>query len=391
MPLADAASLDLSPAAAYRAILEKRIRQETELGKAVFTVATATPPLSPGQVVLDDRGRRDLEKTFVECGLWAVGADPLADRARNAYAYSYRYGGIRKDGAQGCVAGFTVRRFDPAALGDCGSLYLSFSKVPSSVVYQGQALAKSTDGAWALPQESGRTDLRTIDLADIDGTFNKIPGVTLLCEPDFGAGALRVTLRNSTDAPLSNLFAAVHLPPGLLTRYQAFRVPSVMPGATFMRDVPFGAGDQGFVLDEPLYAVSVDVSRAGGRDRLWATALGLAPQTYTLARDVARWVGPVDAALIDDARLQALSAETGPLAALGDTPEIAWRPSGFPGAAWYALSGPTHRYTPSEKALVDSGKAVKVAALQFEVPKSGDVKFRWNAGLWNPKGATLFL
>jgi hypothetical protein len=390
LPLADAALLDLSPAAAYRAILEKRIRQETELGKAVFTIATTTPPLPPGRTVLDDRGRRDLEKMFVECGLWAVGADPLADRARNAYAYACRYGGIRKDGAQGNTATFTVRRFDPAALGDCGPLYMSFSKAPASVIYQGQALVKNADGAWALPQESGRTDLRTIDLADIDGKFAKVPGVTLLCEPNFSAGALRMTLRNGTDAPLSNLFAAVHLPPGFLTRYQAFQIPSVMPGATLVRDVPFGAGDQRLALDEPLCAVSVDVSRAGGRDRLWATALGLAPQTCTLARDVARWVGPVDAALIDDARLQALSAETGPLAVLGDTPEVAWRPSGFPGAAWYALSGPTRRYTPAEKALVDAGKAVKIAVLQFEAPKNSEVKFRWNAGLWN-SDATLFL
>ena len=226
--------------------------------------------------------------------------------------------------------------------------------------------------------------------AATDGTVAALPGVAWRLAPDEAAGEVRVTLRNGGATPLKDVAVEVHLPPGPLTRLQRFAVPTLGPGETCARVLRIGAGDRKFVHGARLYAASADFAREGVRTRVWATARCPGPKIFPLARDVARVTGIVEASGVDEARLCQLSAEKGSLAPLGDAPTLAWRAVEYPEGDFFAISGPTRRYTPEERKLVDANRALKVAVFQFVAPAFADVRLRTNASIWD-RDARVFL
>ncbi len=316
----------------------------------------------------------------------------LNDLEYGAYRYSAVFGAVRKTRTQGKKAFFEVRRFDPAALGDEIALSLVFTNgVPVSVAAAGKRLAAGANGTWLLPHAEGRHLARTIALAGADGRSAAVPGVGFTVEPDDAKGVLRVTIVNDGALPLQAAHVIAHLAPAHCTRVQAFDVPVVAPGGKVVKELEYGVGAYAkgcadFGFDKRYYAASLDFTRSGARERLWAEAAAreYAVKPLTPA-DAACYVGPVAAAAADDAKLLAFTAGTGPLPDVGKE----WQKSGYPGAVWYAVGAKPHRRGADEVKAAEG--AVELYAVQFEAGKFDAVKMRVSAPIKDKKNADYFL
>ena len=316
----------------------------------------------------------------------------LNDLEYGAYRYSAVFGTVRKTRVDGRKAFFEVKRFDPAALGSEIALSLVFSNAaPVKVSAAGRALAAGKRGTWHLTHAEGRALARNIGLADAQGRAASVPGVVFTAVPDDTKLVYRVTVANEGAAALADLHVIAHLAPAHFTRVQAFDIPSLAPGAKVVRELEYGVGsyangcaDYGF--GKRYYAASLDFTRAGQRERVWAeaTAGEYLAKPLTPA-DAASYAGPVAMAAAADEKLLAFTAGDGALPDVG----AKWSRSGYSGAVWYAVGGGVHRRQNEEIKAAEG--AVELYAVQFEANERDAVKMRCSAAIGDKKQCDYFL
>ena len=311
----------------------------------------------------------------------------LNDYEYGAYRYSALNGSVARQAATENRAVFVVRRFDPAALGDGIPLSLSFSKEPSGVECGGKPLTRGANGTWTLPHDASRHTVAKVGLAGEDGMCEKLPGLALKVVPDLAARKVTVTFRNGSAVALHDVYGVVHLPPEFSDRRRTFLITSVDAGSSVERVIEGGAAEKMvYPSGSELYAASLDFSQGDERARLWAVSTVEVPKKMT-PRDVVRWTGIVPAATIDDGKLMALSAETGPLSLLGD--DVKWlSPPANPSGAWYLVTPGGRSMSKAETAAATPAGAA-VFAFQFAADAGANVEMLTNIAVCDGKAAVF--
>lgn len=197
----------------------------------------------------------------------------LNDYEYGAYRYSYLNGKVSRKAHRDNVTLFSIRRFDPAALGDDIPLSISFSTPPLSVECGGMELKKDSNGYWQLPHDASRSCVAKVAVADENGVSEELADATMTIRPDGKASCVKVKIGNRSGSDFSNLYAVVHLPPGFSIRRRVFEIGSLAAGSSVERTVPFGDAEKSVRLVEgqgQLFASSLDYTANGARNRLWA-------------------------------------------------------------------------------------------------------------------------
>ena len=312
----------------------------------------------------------------------------LNDFEYGAYRYSALNGSAERTSADGVRAVFAVRRFDPAALGHAIPLSISFSRTPTGVECGGRQLERGANGTWTLPHDASRRTVGKVGLAGDDGTCEKMPGLTMKVAPDRASRKVTVMFRNGSGATLRDIYGVVHLPPEFADRRRTFRIPSVGPGVMIERVFDGGAAEKMVCPSgTEMYAASLDFSQGDARARMWAVASVDVPKVIS-PRDVVRWTGIVAADKVDDERLKAISAASGPLPRPGDG--LKWCPlPPVPTDAWYNVTQHCHLMSKAEVAAATPAGA-EVIALQFAARAGTKVEMLTNVKACDGK-AVVFL
>ncbi len=304
----------------------------------------------------------------------------LNDYEYGAYLYSSLNGSASRTTVNGSKACFRVRRFSPSALGDAIALSVQFSKAPVAVECGGRALERGANGTWTLPHDAGQRTVDRVGLVDADGRCEKIPGVEMKVVPDRASGKVKVSFANKTGEELGDLYGVAHLPPEFKDRRRTFRVERVAAGETAVREFDLGAPEpMAYPSGKAMYAASVDFTKGGSRMRIWARAECEPKAGVLLPRDAVRITGPVEAARLDDARLQAISGARGPLGAAGDGVEWKTGPR-KQSDAWYVVTEHSHRMRPDEIAAIGKEKrGAEAIVLQFTAREGTETTLFTNA------------
>lgn len=300
----------------------------------------------------------------------------LNDYEYGAYRYSFLNGRISRKVHSDRVAVFSVRRFDPAALGDDIALSFGFSAAPLSVSCGGKELKRDANGYWRLPHDSSRSCVAKVAVVDENGVSEELPDVSMTIHPDRKSSCVKVKISNRSNCTFSGLYGVVHLPPGFSVRRRVFEIDSLAAGSSAERSVPFGDAEKSVCpVDGQLFASSLDYTVSGARNRLWAMEEVDAPLSIPLVRDIAMWTDAVSARDLDDGALKDISSEMGALRDPADGVE--WKHSrNLPSDAWYNAGVGTFRYLDkSHKAAIDAGDAALAVAYQFEAKGNAAVLF----------------
>ena len=300
----------------------------------------------------------------------------LNDYEYGAYRYSYLNGKVSRRTHSDKVAVFSIRRFDPAALGDDIALSVKFSASPLSVSCGGKELVKDANGYWKLPHDTSRSCVVKVGVADENGASEELPNVAMTIHPDRSASCIKVKISNRSDSDFSRLYGVVHLPPGFSIRRRAFEIESLAAKSSVERTFPLGDAEKSVCsVDGQLFASSLDYTALGERNRLWAMKETAAPLSIPLVRETAMWTDAVKAKKLDDAVLKAVSAESGVLRNLAD--DIKWVHSrNQPSDAWYSAGVGTFKYLDKKhKEAIDAGDAALAVVYQFESKSGSAVLF----------------
>ena len=300
----------------------------------------------------------------------------LNDYEYGAYRYSFLNGKVSRKALRDNVTVFSVRRFDPAALGDDIALSLGFSISPLSVSCGGKKLVKDANGYWRLPHDTSRSCVAKVAVAAENGVSEELPDVTMTIHPDRKSSCVKVKICNRSSSDFSDLYAVVHLPPEFSVRRRVFEIGSLAAGSSVERSVSFGGAEKTVCpVDGQLFASSLDYTALGVRNRLWAMKEVDAPVSIPLVRETAMWTDAVSAKEFDDAVLKAISAETGVLR--DPASGIKWVHSrNLPTDAWYSAGVGTSRYLDKKhKEAIDAGEAALAVAYQFEAKGDAAVLF----------------
>ena len=291
----------------------------------------------------------------------------LNDYEYGAYRYSFLNGRVSRKSLSGGGAVFSVRRFDPAALGDEIALSLKFSVQPLSVECGGRKLVKDGNGCWTLPHDASRVCVSKVGVAAEDGSCAELPEISMSVVPDRKSSCAVVKVANRSKDVFRNLYGVVHLPPEFAVRRRVFEVKTLAAGAAAEFPVEFGEAEPEVCpVGRQLFAASLDYTVGGMRNRLWAKTEVDAPQSFPLVWDTAMWTDAVCAKDLDDAELKALSSEGGALRSLSCG--VTWkRPQRTPSDAWYnATVGGRRRVDQKFRDAVSSGNAAIAVVYQFE-------------------------
>jgi hypothetical protein len=291
----------------------------------------------------------------------------LNDYEYGAYRYSYLNGKVSRRTHSDKVAVYSVRRFDPAALGDDIALSVKFSASPLSVTCAGKELVKDANGYWLLPHDDSRSCVVKVGVADENGVSDELPNIAMTLHPDRNASCIKVKISNRSNCDFSKLYGVVHLPPGFSARRRVLEIDSLAADSSVERMFPLGDAEKSVCsVDGQLFASSLDYTAHGERNRLWAMKETAAPLSIPLVRETAKWTDAVKAKKLDDEVLKAISAECGALRNPADG--IEWVHSlNQPSDAWYSAGVATSRYIDEvhRKAIKD-GDAALAIAYQFE-------------------------
>ena len=307
----------------------------------------------------------------------------LNDWDYGAYRYSALYADARKAGTQGAAATYALRRFEPVSLASAIPLSVRFSAEPVAVTCGGRALVRGKNGTWTLPHDADRAAKPSAIVRD------GWKGVRLTLTPDEAARKVRLVLANGTDGELRRLSVTVLLPPGCADRRRTLETPSLGPGQSFAHEyalAPRTAADGGrfdFGFGPAPFAAHADFDAAGGRVRIWATAISAGEKpAFVTPHEAARWT-MLENASPAAADLAALSSATGPLpATLGGRP-VRWEANGDGNAAWYNLTP-----QPGGRGKLPCG--TRVAVLDFRATGGAPVSLFTNAKSLDAK-ASVFL
>ena len=300
----------------------------------------------------------------------------LNDYEYGAYRYSYLNGKVSRRTHSDKVAVFSVRRFDPAALGNDIALSVRFSTPPLSVSCGGKELVKDANGYWQLPHDALRSCVAKVDVADENGVSAELPNVAMTLHPDRNASCVKVKISNRSNSDFSRLYGVVHLPPSFSVRRRVFEIDSLAAGSSVERTFPFGDSEKGVhSAGGQLFASSLDYTSHGERNRLWAMKEVAGSMSIPLVRETAMWTDAVKATKLDDAVLKAISAECGTLRNPAD--DIEWvSPRRHPSDAWYNAGVGVARYLDKKhKKALDEGDAALAIAYQFESKSESAVLF----------------
>lgn len=300
----------------------------------------------------------------------------LNDYEYGAYRYSYLNGKVSRRTHSDNVAVYSVRRFDPAALGDDIALSVKFSAPPLSVSCGGKELVKDANGYWKLPHDTSRSCVVKVGVADENGASEELQDVAMTIHPDRSVSCIKVKISNRSDSDFSRLYGVVHLPPGFSIRRRVFEIESLAAKSSVERTFPFGDAEKSVCsVDGQLFASSLDYTVLGERNRLWAMKETAAPLSIPLVREAAMWTDAVKAKKLDDAVLKAISAESGALRNLAD--DIKWVHSrNQPSDPWYSAGVGTSSYLDEKhKQVINDGDAALAIAYQFEGKSESAVLF----------------
>jgi hypothetical protein len=300
----------------------------------------------------------------------------LNDYEYGAYRYSYLNGKVSRRTHSDNVAVYSVRRFDPAALGDDIALSVKFSTPPQSVSCGGKELVKDANGYWKLPHDTSRSCIVKVGVADANGVSEELPNVAMTIHPDRSASCIKVKISNRSDSDFSRLYGVVHLPPGFSDRRRVFEIESLAAKSSVERTFPLGDAEKSVCsVDGQLFASSLDYTALGERNRLWAMKETAAPLPIPLVRETAMWTDAVKAKKLDDAVLKAISAESGALRNLAD--DIKWVHSrNQPSDPWYSAGVGTSSYLDEKhKQVINDGDAALAIVYQFECKSESAVLF----------------
>ena len=366
---------------------KKGLAQQTKLAEA----DEMSPRVTLGTHSWCDDAGNALQESWIKRHCIRPDWVQLNDCEYGAYRYSFLNGSVSRKSHSGKRAVFSVRRFDPAALGDEIARSLRFSSQPISVKCGDRVLAKDGNGCWTLPHDASRACVSKVGVASEDGICAELPEIAMTVEPDRKSSCVIVKITNRSKNDFRDLYGVVHLPPEFAVRRRVFEIEYLAAGSTIKRSLPFGETEAEVCpVDRQLFAASMDYTLHGTRNRLWTKTEADAPQSIPVVRDTAMWTDAVYGKDLDDAELKALSAERGALRNLSSG--ITWkRPDRTPADAWYNATVGRHTYSdPKQKEFVDSGKAAVAVAYQFEA-KGDTVAIFANRSSAGKNAAVFFL